>query len=86
VPLIREDMADIYVAVDGVSYATMEKKVIEDAPVKVSWRFKNRLKQPFGPTFSVTGTLKSAFLPNIDTSGNEQAFYSIIVDCDERMA
>jgi hypothetical protein len=64
----------------------MEKKVIEDAPVKVSWRFKNRLKQPFGPTFSVTGTLKSAFLPNIDTSGNEQAFYSIIVDCDERMA
>jgi hypothetical protein len=53
--------------------------------VKVSYRFlrPNPGATGFPTTHTIVGTLKSAFLPNMDAGGNDQAFYSIVVSCDE---
>lgn len=64
-------------------HKTLETRVRQDAPCKASYQFKNRLKQAYGTTHTIYGTLKSAFLPDMDTGGNEAAMYSVIMSCDE---
>jgi hypothetical protein len=65
---------------------TLEQRVTEDAPTKVSYQFLNRLRQPYGTTFSVLGTLGSAALPDMSTGNKDAAMYKVIVNCDERAA
>jgi hypothetical protein len=51
--------------------------------VKVSYRFLRNKQSGYSTTHTVLGTLKSAFLPDMDSGGAEQAFYTIVVSCDE---
>jgi hypothetical protein len=67
-------------------HKTLEAKVQQDAPVKVAYTFLNRLKQPTGASHTVTGTLKSAFLPDMDGGSSDPAMYTIIVGADEQAA
>jgi hypothetical protein len=84
-PTSREDVTAAIPLSDVVVgwHATLESKVIQDAPVTITYKFLNRLKQGVGPTHSVTGTLKSAYLPDMDTSSGDAAMYEIILSCDE---
>jgi hypothetical protein len=87
-PTSRDDITVSIPLTDVVIgwHKTLEQKVIQDAPVNVKYTFLNRLKQPYGPTSTYTGTLKSAFLPDMDTGSGDAAMYQIIVSCDEVQA
>lgn len=67
-------------------HKTLEQKVSEGAPTKVSYTFLSRLKQPVGASHTVVGTLKSAKLPDMDTGSSDAAMYSIVISCDEQAA
>lgn len=67
-------------------HATLETRVIEDAPVKVGYQFLNRLKQPYDTTHTVMGTMKSAALADMDGGSSDAAFYTIVVSSNERAA
>jgi hypothetical protein len=51
--------------------------------VKVSYRFLRNKNTGYSTTHTILGTLKSAFLPDMDAGGAEQSFYTIVVSCDE---
>jgi hypothetical protein len=85
-PASRDDVTVSIPLTDVVVgwHKTLEQRVIEDAPTKVSYTFLNRLKQPItGATHTVTGRLKSAVIPDMDTGSSDAAMYEIIVSCDE---
>lgn len=87
-PSSRDDVTCTIQLSDVVlgKHKELERRVQQDAPAKVSYRFLDRLKNPVGETFSVTGTLKSAFLPKADTGSSDPGFYTVILDCDEDAA
>jgi hypothetical protein len=84
-PASRDDVTVTLPLTDVVTtwHTTLEAAVRNDAPVKVAYTFLNRLKQPMGSTHTITGTLKSAVLPDMDASSGDAAMYQIIVSCDE---
>lgn len=65
-------------------HKTLELRVQQDAPVAIGYAFYDRLKNPKKPGFTVTGTLKSAFLPDSDTGSSDAGMYTVIVSCDEQ--
>lgn len=54
------------------------------AKVGVTWLGPNRL--PTGPSHTRVGTIMSVSQPDIDASGSEQGFYTLVVSCDEQAA
>jgi hypothetical protein len=87
-PASRDDVTVAIPLTDVVTtwHKQLEKKVIEDAPTKVAYTFLNRLKQPIGVSHTVTGTLKGATIPDMDTGSSDAAMYELVVSCDERAA
>jgi len=63
-------------------HKTLETRVIQDAPCMAAYQFKNRLKNSYPTTHTITGTLKSAFMPDMG-DGNDPAMYTVIISCDE---
>jgi hypothetical protein len=84
-PASREDIELTIQLTDTVIgwHKTLENKVREDAPVEVGITYLNRLKQPVGSTFTRTGTLKKAALPNADSGSSDASMYSIVMSADE---
>lgn len=64
----------------------LETKVKQDAPMKVTYRFLNRLKQQRGRDYTYTGTIKSAFLPDMSTGESGAAYYTVVMSSDEDAA
>jgi hypothetical protein len=64
----------------------LELRVQQDAPSQVTVKYLNRLKQAQAPTFTFAGTLKSAFLPDMDTGSGDAAMYSVVLSSDESLA
>lgn len=84
-PVSRDD-ATVSIPLDDVVlgwHPTLEVLVGEDAPVTVTYQFLNRKKEKVGKPFSITGTLKSAKLPDMAADSGDAAMYEIIVSCDE---
>jgi hypothetical protein len=67
-------------------HKTLELRVQQDAPSQVTVKYLNRLKQAQAPTFTFAGTLKSAFLPDMDTGSGDAAMYSVVLSSDEGLA
>lgn len=69
-------------------HKTLEKRVQQDAPSTVSVAYMNRLHSaaPGVDSFTFKGTLKSAFLPDMDTGSGDAAMYTVIVSCHEDLA
>lgn len=84
-PASRDDVTCTIQQSDVVlaKHKELERRVQQDAPAKVSYRFLDRLKNPVGDTFTVIGTLKSAFLADVDHDSSDAAFYTVILDCNE---
>lgn len=61
----------------------LEAAVRDDAPASVGWTFLARGRIPTGPTHTVTGTIKSAALPDFDSQGNAAGMYTVVVACNE---
>jgi hypothetical protein len=88
-PASRDDLTlsrpldDVFLAYHG----QLENKVQEDAPVRVSIQYLDKLGHPRaqGPQV-ITGTLKAATLPDMDGSSGDPAMYEIVVSCDETAA
>jgi hypothetical protein len=66
-------------------HKTLELRCQQDAPSQVTVKYLNRLKQAQGPAFTFAGTLKSAFLPDMDTGSGDAAMYSVILAADEAL-
>jgi len=84
-PSSRDDITCTIQLTDVVIgwHKALERAVKFDAPAQVQYQFKDRLRNSYPVTHTVTGTLKSAFMPDMDTGGNEAAMYSVILSCDE---
>jgi hypothetical protein len=67
-------------------HKTLELRTQQDAPSQVTVKYLNRLKQAQAPTFTFAGTLKSAFLPDMDTGSGDAAMYSVVLSSDESLA
>jgi hypothetical protein len=67
-------------------HKTLELRCQQDAPSHVMVKFLNRLGASQGLGFTVAGTLKSAFLPDMDTGSSDAAMYSVIISCHEALA
>jgi hypothetical protein len=87
-PSSREDLTVTRPLDDTVVtwHKTFEARVQTDAPTKVSVQYQDRFHQGTGQVFNFAGTLKSAFLPDMDTGSSDAAMYTLIVSCDEAMA
>jgi hypothetical protein len=67
-------------------HKTLEERVQQDAPSHVTVKYLNRLRSatfPGAVTFTFAGTLKSAFLPDMDTGSGDAAMYSVVLSADE---
>jgi hypothetical protein len=67
-------------------HKTLELRCRQDAPSQVSLFMLNRLGTAQSPGFTIAGTLKSAFLPDMDTGSSDAAMYTVIISCDEALA
>jgi hypothetical protein len=66
-------------------HKTLEIRCQQDAPSAVMIKYLDRLKNAQDPGFTIKGTLKSAFLPDMDTSSSDAAMYTVILSCDEAL-
>lgn len=86
-PASREDLTVTIQFTDIVAgwHSILENNVgVGRVKVAVTWLSPQRL--PTGPSHTRVGSLKSVAQPDADSGGNEQGFYTLVVDCDEQAA